>query len=234
MLSSYLLAVALFLAVAGVAVVPTVGNTHRPTTLVHSKHLSHASATPLPRSTTTVDPRQDTRLTEPPPADLGSLVVNLSDLGFVRLVDSRDAGPFDLAGAVANYPSAQEKEIRTAFLRRFGFTRGYRADFRAAAGTPIVEIEIFEYRTIAGAEDDLTSLAAGSTQSAGETRVVVTQPAGAFAIRHDSTDEAPVMHLLTVFVQRGARVYEVIVGSSSVVPAPQLAAEIAARQAAAP
>lgn len=233
MLSSYVLAVALFLAVAGVAVAPTVANTHRPTTLVHAKHPSHASATP-PKSTTTVDPRQDTRVTEAPPADLGSLVVDLSSLGFVRLVDTSDAGPFDLAGAVVDYPNAEEKKIRTAFLQRFGFIRGYRADFRAAVGTPIVEIDVFEYRTIAGAEDDLTSLAAGITQSPGETQVVMTEPAGAVAIRHDSTDRTPVMHLLSVFVQRGARLYEVIVGSSGPAPDPQLAAKIAVRQAAAP
>jgi hypothetical protein len=233
LLSAPLIGAAVFLLIADLAVLPTVSNTRRSVALVGSMSThrsSGSSALSTPKAT--VEPEQDTRPTVPPPPDLGSLIVNLSDLGYVRLVDAPGAGPLDLNGAVSGYRTQAAQQVRQEQLRRFGFTRGYRATWRATAGTPIVTIEILEHRTIAGAEDDLASLAAAIEASHIVSAVPVSEPDGAVAERFVVQRDGKAMQTMDLYVQRGARVYVTIMASSRLVPDPKAVAVIAARQAA--
>lgn len=230
--SVFLLAGSLFLVVAGLFVAPVVGDTHRSVTLVHGKGAPqppgiNAVVNPVP----TLDPRTDDRPTAPPPADLGTVLVDLSGMGYSQVPDAAGAGPFDADHAVNPSDTPAGRAVRLGQLRQFGFRRGDRGFWRPAAGSPVVEVVVYEYETVSGAEDDLT-VHEEEFEAQGASRVPLDTPAGGYGVTFDDSSDGKTFHNAEVLVQRGARLYVVEVSSSRLPADPKLAALIATQQAA--
>jgi hypothetical protein len=226
------LGVAIFIAVAGIALVPTVDATRSSAHAVPKKPAATTAeriASQLSElvTTTTADPKLDTTPTVPPPDDLSSVVVDVSDLGFLRLSDPAFDAPFD----VSSLPGKASTD-RVKRLTNEGFSRGYLRGQRTVDQVGL-EIDVYEFATVAGASAELAYLRGVIEGDPTADRVTVADLPQAVGFRFDDVETSGTYHELVLAVANGARFYRVLLSSSAAQPDLELGSTVLARQAAA-